>query len=275
LKQSLGDDVTSEAINRRFEAAAGIVEEAAALAMRMRPQPGAGAATLKGAQDWVTEADGAVESLIAARIAALFPEDDFQGEEGGERMRGGPPSGLRWVVDPIDGTANFARGRLRWCVSLGLLADGEPAAGFVHAPALGERFAAQAGRGATLNGKPIRAAETREASAAMFEIGWGPKVGAADYTAMINRMMALGVAPRTGGCGALALADVACGRVDGYVELSINLWDVAGALPLLAEAGAVVSPFLRDGGMHGAIPLLAAAPNLAQALSDASGLSLI
>jgi myo-inositol-1(or 4)-monophosphatase len=267
--------VTSEAINRRFEAAAGIVEEAAVLAMRMRPPPGAGAATLKGAQDWVTEADGAVESLIAARIGSLFPDDDFQGEEGGEKQRDGAPSTLRWVVDPIDGTANFARGRLRWCVSLGLLVEGEPALGLVNAPALGERFAARAGGGATLNGTPIRAAETREARAAMVEIGWGPKVGAAAYTAMINRMMALGVAPRTGGCGALALTDVACGRIDCYIELSINLWDVAGALPVLAEAGAAVSPFLRDGGIQGAIPILAAAPGLAQVLSDASGLSLI
>lgn len=264
----------SEAIGRRFEAAAAIVEEAAALAMRMRPQPGLPEARLKGPQDWLTEADGAVEALVARRIAALFPGDDFQGEEGGERDRAGPPSSLRWVVDPIDGTSNFARGRSRWCVSLGLLADGMPAAGLLVAPVLGESFAAMAGGGATLNGKPIRAAGTRDPSSAMIEIGWSPKVTAQDFAALVARMMALGAAPRTGGSGALALADVACGRLDGYVELSINLWDVAGALPVLAEAGAPVSPFLRDGGLRHAAPILAAAPELAQAISDASGISL-
>jgi len=265
----------SDALKRRFEAAAGIVGDAAALAMRMRPPPGMSqAASLKGAQDWVTEADGAVESLIAERIGALFPQDDIEGEEGGERLRAAGRSSLRWVVDPIDGTANFARGRSRWCVSLGLLADDAPALGLLDAPALGERFAAIAGGGATLNGQPVRAAATTRAASAMVEIGWGPKVSWETYTDMIRRMMALGVAPRTGGCGALALADVACGRVDCYVELSINLWDVAGALPLLAEAGAVTTPFLRNGGLLGAIPILAAAPSVAAEFASAAGLAL-
>ena len=263
----------SDAISRRFEAAAAVAEEAAALAMRMRPPAGMASATLKGAQDWLTEADGAVEALIAGRIGALFPEDDFQGEEGGRRDHAGAPSSLRWVVDPIDGTANFARGGSRWCVSLGLLADGAPAAGLLIAPALGECFSGIDGGGASLNGKPIRAAETSEPGSAMIEIGWSPKVAAADFAALVARMMGLGAAPRSGGSGALALADVACGRLDGYVELSINLWDVAGALPILAEAGALVSPFLRDGGMQRAAPILASVPQLAQAMADASGLS--
>ena len=266
----------SDALSRRLEAASAIVEEAAALAMRMRPPPGMASATLKGAQDWLTEADGAVEALIAGRVGALFPEDDFQGEEGGEQDRAaGGPSSLRWVVDPIDGTANYARGSSRWCVSLGLLADGVPALGLLAAPALDENFAALAGHGATLNGKPIRSAETADLRSAIIEIGWGPKVSATDYTAMIGRMMALGAAPRTGGSGALALAEVACGRLDCYVELSINLWDVAAALAILGESGAAVSPFLRDGGLRGAIPILAVAPRLAEVLSKASGLSLV
>ena len=226
----------NDAIRRRFEAATGIVDAAAALAMRMRPAPGI--ATLKEAHDWLTEADGAVEALIAGSILTLFPKDDFQGEEGGVRSRDGAASGMRWVVDPIDGTANFARG------------------------------------GATLNGAPIRAAATRDAKAATIEIGWGPKLSAADYTATIARLLALGVAPRTCGSGALALADVACGRLDCYVELSINLWDVAGALPILAEAGAVVSPFLRDGGLEGAIRILASAPGISRLVSEASGIAL-
>ena len=99
----------SDALRRRFEAATEIVAEAAALAMRMRPPSGGPVGTEKGAQDWLTEADGAVEALVAARVAARFPADGFQGEETG-RTRAGR---FRWVVDPIDGTSNFARGRAR------------------------------------------------------------------------------------------------------------------------------------------------------------------
>ena len=265
----------TESIQRRFEAAASIIEAAGRLAMRMRPPPGMATATLKGAQDWVTEADGAVERLIAGSIADLFPQDDVQGEEAGMRARSGPDSSLRWVVDPIDGTANFARGGARWCVSIGLLADGEPVLGLIDAPALGERFAGRHGLGATLNGAPARAAQTAGPASAVIEIGWGPKTIAAEHAALVGRVLALGAAPRTGGSGALALADVAAGRLDGYIELSINLWDVAGALPILAESGAAVSPFLRTGGMTGPAPILAAAPPLAEALGLASGIALI
>ncbi|MCJ1296568.1 hypothetical protein MMC34_008134 [Xylographa carneopallida] len=263
-------DPPSEALRNRFEAAQSIVAEAAALAMRMRPPPGGPMATQKSAQDWLTEADGAVEALIAERIAARFPDDGFQGEETG-RTRDGA---FRWVVDPIDGTSNFARGRSRWCVSLGLLRHDQPVAGILAAPALGETFAALRGAGATLNGQPIRASPVDDPARAMVEVGWSPRVSRADFVATTDRVMALGAMPRSGGSGAMALADVACGRLDGYIELYINLWDVAAALAILREAGARVSPFLRDGGLERGIPILAAAPGVAEALSEAAGLGL-
>ena len=108
------------ALADRFDTAVRLATEAAALALRMRPPPGASSAKLKGAQDWLTEADGAVERLLSERLAQAYPADGFQGEEGG-RARSGS---LRWVVDPIDGTANFMRGGKRFCVSLGCL-DGD------------------------------------------------------------------------------------------------------------------------------------------------------
>ncbi len=139
--------------------------------MRMRPPAGAAQATLKGAQDWLTEADGAVEQMLSDALLSAFPSDGFQGEEGGAARAGT----LRWVVDPVDGTSNYARGASRWCVSLGLL-DGEvPVLGVLAAPALGETFAACQGRGATLNGAPIRAAETGSLSRAIIEAGWSPR----------------------------------------------------------------------------------------------------
>ncbi len=259
-----------QAVTTRLEAARGIVDEAAALAMRMRPPPGGPAGTQKSAQDWLTETDGAVEGLIAERTRALFPDDGFQGEETG-RTRNGT---FRWVVDPIDGTSNYARGRSRWCISLGLLQDDRPVAGIIVAPALGETFLGLLGGGATLNGVPIRASPVTDPARAMVEVGWGPRVAQADFVATTGRVVALGAMPRSSGSGAMALADVACGRLDGYIELSIQLWDVAAALVILSEAGAVVSPFLRQGGLERAIPILAACPGIADRLAETSRVAL-
>ena len=138
-------------LERRLDTAVRIAEAAGALALGMRPPPGAATtATLKGAQDWLTEADGATEAFVSQALAEAFPEDGFQGEETGK----GRDGTLRWVLDPIDGTANFARGADRWCVSLGLIEDRRPLLGVIRAPALRETFAALAGAGATLNGHP-------------------------------------------------------------------------------------------------------------------------
>ena len=125
------------ALADRFETAVRLATEAAALALRMQPPPGATHATLKGAQDWLTEADGAVERLLSERLAQAYPADGFQGEEGGKARSGT----LRWIVDPIDGTANFMRGSKRFCVSLGCLDGDVPVIGVVVAPAIGETFA--------------------------------------------------------------------------------------------------------------------------------------
>ena len=250
------------ALDARFAAAQDLAAQAAALAMRMRPPPGAAQATLKGAQDWLTEADGAVERLLSDALAAAFPEDGFQGEEAGRTRVGA----LRWVVDPIDGTSNYARGAPRWCVSVGLLDGDTPLLGVLAAPALGETFAACQGRGATLNGTPIHAAATDSLARSIIEVSWSPRVDNAAYQALSARVQASGASLRFGGSGALGLADVAAGRMDGYAELHINLWDCAAALALLDEAGAVTLPFLPRGNLGGA-PILAAAPGVAAALA--------
>ena len=95
------------ALADRFDTAVSLAIEAAALALRMRPPPGASSAKLKGAQDWLTEADGAIEHMLSERLARAYPGDGFQGEETGRTRTGS----LCWVVDPIDGTANFKIGR--------------------------------------------------------------------------------------------------------------------------------------------------------------------
>ena len=252
------------ALEARFAAAQELAARAGALAMRMRPPAGAAQASLKGAQDWLTAADGAVERLLSDAVLAAFPEDGFQGEEGGTARTGT----LRWVVDPIDGTSNYARGAPRWCVSVALLDGDAPVIGVLAAPALGETFAALAGHGATLNGAAVRAADTASLDLAIIEAGWSPRVDLTAYQALCARLQAAGAMLRNGGSGALGLADVAAGRMDGYAELHINLWDCAAALVVLAEAGADVSGFLPR-GLAGGAPILAAAPGVAGALAAA------
>jgi len=258
-------------IAQRLEVARAVVADAAALAMAMRPPPGGPVGSMKGVQDYVTEADMAVEALVSKRIEALFPEDGFMGEEGGRQREGG----LTWVIDPIDGTSNYARGRERWCVSLGLMDGAVPVAGVINAPALGEVYTAQRGVGAWLNGQKLIASPVTDAKSAMIEIGWSAKVSPETYACRAKAFLELGMAPRTGACGALALADVASGRSDGYLEIAINLWDVAAALVLIEESGARVSPFLVDGGLTGAIPILATAPGVAELVARAAGMDLL
>jgi len=256
------------ALEERFEMAVALAAEAGAMAMQMR----AGIApTLKGPQDWVTEADGAVERFLSERLAAAFPADGFQGEEGGI-ARGGR---LRWVVDPIDGTANYMRGLSRFCVSVACFEDRTPLIGVIVAPALGETFAARRGGGATLNGAPIRAADTAELDRAVIEVGWSHRRPNSTFLALCEQMLGRGATLRMGGSGAVGLTDVAAGRVDGYVELHINLWDVAAGLVVLAEAGACVSPFLDGEGPRAGNPILACAPGLADALSALTGLGAV
>jgi myo-inositol-1(or 4)-monophosphatase len=258
------------ALADRFDTAVRLATEAGALALRMRPTPGGSTATLKGAQDWLTEADGAVERLLSERLEATYPADGFQGEEGG-RTRSGS---LRWVVDPIDGTANFMRGGKRFCVSLGCLDGDAPVIGVIVAPALDETFAACAGAGATLNSAAIRAADTTELARATVELGWSRRRPLGDFVALTERIIAAGAMPRLNGSGALGLADVAAGRTDAYAELHINLWDVAAALVILAEAGARVSPFMSGDGAVAGNSILACAPGIATALSAVTSIRL-
>jgi myo-inositol-1(or 4)-monophosphatase len=238
------------------------------MAMAMRPPPGSGHARMKGPQDWVTEADSAVERFLSAELTAAFPADGFQGEEGGI-ARGGS---LRWVVDPIDGTSNFARGGTRFCVSIACLEGDTPLIGVIAAPAVQETVSACRGQGAQLNGKPIQAAGTTETSQAIMELGWSRRRPNAAYLAVCERVLAGGSSLRQGGSGALGLADVAIGRVDGYAELHIHLWDVAAALVILREAGASVSDFLADDGVADGNAIFACAPGLAEAWATLPGL---
>jgi myo-inositol-1(or 4)-monophosphatase len=243
---------------RRRDIAAALAAEAASLAARMRAE-GRGTASLKGTQDFLTEADGATERFLRDRLGALFPGEAVLGEEmGGEAAGEGP----LWVLDPIDGTSNFARGGDRWCVSVGLVVGGGAVAGAVarHAPA--EVFAGSEGSGATLNGAPIRAAPTEDIARAIVEVGWSLRTPLAGFHRLAERVMAAGAGLRCGGSGALGLVETACGRLDAYLELHINSWDAAAALAIAREAGCWTTAFDRGDWLARGNPIGFGAPAL-------------
>ncbi len=230
---------------------------------------------MKGPQDYLTETDGEVERHIRDRIAATFPHDAFLGEETGADAAAGAKGAVVWVVDPIDGTANFARAIPHFCVSISLVANDEIQIGAIVNPATDDLFFARMGRGATLNGHTVRVAATDDIRAASFELGWSPRIPAARYIGALSALLEAGSNVRRGASGALALAYVACGRSDGYAELHMNSWDCLAGLLLVQEAGGIVGPFLSRGGLFDGAPVLAAVPALAGVLSQSTGIPIL
>jgi len=262
--------IGDEALARREAFLAELVREAAELARAGFARQTGQSVSMKGPQDYLTETDGQVENHVRARIADVFPEDGFLGEEGG-----GEPGVQAWVVDPIDGTANFARAIPHFCVAIAFVANGELQLGAIVNPVLDELYLARRGRGASLNGKPIRVSATTDIAATSFEMGWSNRRPLARYISAVNALFEAGSNVRRGACGALGLAYVADGRSDGYAELHMNSWDCLAGLLLVHEAGGVTGPFLSLGGLTEGAPVLAAAPGVAKTLSDATGIPLL
>ncbi|MGH7155731.1 MAG: inositol monophosphatase family protein [Acetobacteraceae bacterium] len=225
--------------------------------------------SLKGPQDFVTEADRAVEDLLAARLAVAFPGDGFLGEETGFREGSDV-----WVVDPIDGTANFVRGIPHFCVNVAFVRDGRTELGATYNPIAGELYFARRGHGATRNGAAIAVAPTPSLSEAAVEVGWSTRVPNAAYLRCVGQILDAGAHVRRGASGALGLAFVADGRTDAYVELHMNAWDCLAGLLLVREAGGRVGPYLQQDGLRSGGPVLAAAGGVAEALAATLGLAL-
>ena len=222
-----------------------IAHEAGELAQRRRAEGVSIAASKSTLADIVTEADREVEALIRARLNAERPGDGFLGEETG----GGEGStGITWVVDPIDGTVNYASGIPLYAVSIAVVEGGSDPdrwtalAGVVRSPVLGETFSAARDEGAHLNGARLRIAEPGPAGALLATgFGYDPRTHAGDL-AMVGRVMPIARDLRRGGSAATDLAYVAAGRLDGYFERGLSPWDFAAGSLLVQEAGGV---FLR------------------------------
>ena len=225
----------------------------------------------KGPQDFLTETDGAVERHLRARLAEAFPEDEFLGEETG----GTVTSGRVWVVDPIDGTANFARGIPHFCISIAFVADGVIEIGAIAVPAMGELYFARRGRGAFRNEEALRVAGTDTFEAACVELGWSNRVPQGRYLEVLTGILDAGANVRRAASGALGLAYVADGRSDGYLELHMNSWDCLAGLLLAEEAGARICGFLAgENALAGGGAVLAVTPALAAQLSRIAGIAL-
>ena len=211
-----------------------------------------GAVVAKGDRDFATAVDLRIESVIKASLAAATPGIAFQGEEGGGDI--GPERG-RWVLDPIDGTVNFARGSPLCAISLSLVLAGEPVLGIVDAPFLGERFVARHGHGAYLNRHRITIHEVpalREAMVGIadFKVGVGAAEENRVHLALVARLAHESLRVRMLGSAALDLAWLAAGRLNATVMLSNLPWDVSAGLLLVREAGGAVYDY--DGSPHDA-----------------------
>ena len=197
----------------------------------------------KGAIDLVTEFDRRSEALLLERVAERFPGHAVLAEESG--MHEARAARTRWLIDPLDGTTNFAHNYPFFGVSIGVEHDGELAAGAVYDPTRDEMFAAAKGEGATLNGRPIRVSAIARLEDALLVTGFpytvrqNPETIVPLFQAFLVR--AQGV--RRDGSAALNLCYVACGRFDGFWERHLAAWDMAAGVLMVREAGGRVTNF--------------------------------
>ncbi|WP_182084882.1 inositol monophosphatase [Aureimonas sp. ME7] len=261
--------MTTVELDRRFEFASALVREAGEVALGFFHRVETLTVSSKGLQDVVSEADVEVEKLIRARLDEAFPQDAFFGEESG-RSEFAPGQGI-WVVDPIDGTQPFVNGMSGWCVSIAFVEGGRNRMGFVNAPARGELFAGGAGRGATLNGRPIRVRSATSVREGLTAMGYSPRVPPVEFLPAFGRVLEAGGMFYRDGSGALALAYLAAGRLIGYIEPHINSYDCLGAMGVIEGAGGQVSDFLAGDALFKGNWLIAGSPELYPQLAELAG----
>jgi myo-inositol-1(or 4)-monophosphatase len=197
-----------------------------------------GVGTKSTETDLVTEVDRRSEAAIREVVAAHYPDHAVLGEEDGQAVQ----ASSRWIVDPLDGTVNYAHGFPFYCVSIALEVDGEVVVGVILDTAHGERFTAVRGQGAFVDGRRLQVSATTDVRSSMLGTGfaYGGEVIATNAE-VFARMLPLTRAIRRPGAAALDLAYVAAGRLDGFWEFALNPWDVAAGMLLIREAGGTVT----------------------------------
>jgi myo-inositol-1(or 4)-monophosphatase len=195
----------------------------------------------KGEVDIVTEVDERAEQLIREILLGAYPNYGMLAEEGGW-LSG--QEDIRWIVDPLDGTTNYAHGLPIFCVSIALEKSGEVVLGVVHDPMREETYTAERGEGATLNGEPIRVSDTDEPIRALIATGFPyDHAQMPEALDLFGSFEVLSRGMRRLGATALDLCYVASGRLDGYYERGIWAWDIAAGSLILEEAGGKVTNY--------------------------------
>jgi myo-inositol-1(or 4)-monophosphatase len=218
---------------------------------------------MKGVIDPVTETDYQCQEIIEALIRLAFPDHGFLAEER-ERERAGepppavpgpaweadPPPRYRWIIDPLDGTVNFAHGFPSFCVSIAFEAEGRLAYGVIYDPLRDELYEASPGEGSRLNGQAIGVSRIERLEQALIATGFPYDIRERlpETLGRMGRILASTQGLRRGGSAALDLCYVACGRLDGFYEENLKPWDTAAGLLIVQEAGGRVTTF--DGGAY-------------------------
>ena len=197
----------------------------------------------KGDIDLVTEADLASEKYIVEKIRSYYPKHSILAEESGESLvviENG--NDWKWIIDPLDGTTNFAHGYPCFCVTLALEHNGKIVIGVTFDPTRNELFAAEKGQGATLNGREIRVSTTEKLSESLVVTGFPYNFKQREnFARHLTEFLIHSRGVRRDGSAAIDMAYVACGRFDGFWEEGLNPWDVAAGVLLIEEAGGLVS----------------------------------
>ena len=225
-----------------IDTARSVAEEAGALLLERFGRLTGAEIQRKGPRDYVTAADKDAEALIVRRLTEAFPGHAILAEEGTKIEHDGAPT---WIVDPLDGTTNFIQGIPIFCVSIGLVENGKPILGVVHAPALSQTFWGGPGQGAWENDRPISVSATPAISESVVATGFAyDRNRLADTN--IDNFVKLGMVVRgirRFGAAAIDLAYVASGRLDGFWELHLQPWDCAAGAALIRAAGGKVTDF--------------------------------
>jgi len=197
----------------------------------------------KGRADLVTEADVGSQKAIFSYLASRFPDHAFLGEEeGAAKERPGPGAPPTWIVDPLDGTTNYVHDCPLYCVSIGLEIAGEMVVGVVYEPSRQELFWAAKGLGAWVGERRLKVSQAANLSEALLATGFPPDVQGQERTLEWWRYFSLRTQSlRRTGSTAINLAWLAAGRFDGYWAFDNHVWDVAGGMVLLREAGGVLT----------------------------------
>ena len=213
----------------------------------------------KGAQDHVSNADLEVETFVRARIAEHFPKDGIVGEEHGNVSS---TSGWTWVIDPIDGTANFIAGIPQWCTILACVQDDQTKVGVIYEPSADEMFWTAMGQGAFLNDLPISVARSDGLDDGSVGVGMNGRTAthmASDVIAELSKRGGIFFRNASGG---LMLAYVAAGRLIGYTEAHMNGWDCLAGQLMIAEAGGRIETQSADAMLINGGRVIAACPDI-------------